>query len=134
MGTGVGLLAAVGAGMLGETGSHAETLAANPAAERPQAAVDALMVLQMGQLAEAFATCVALKGPLISMCPHMNNEGGIVGKFLVANFTAEAGSVFGLAERALEMGQHVLLQGTVGGKSAAARPHWAFERCLARVG
>lgn len=60
MGTGVGLLAAVGAGMLGETGSHAETLAANPAAERPQAAVDALMVLQMGQLAEAFATCVAL--------------------------------------------------------------------------
>ncbi len=32
------------------------------------------------------------------------------------------------------MGQHVLLQGTVGGKSAAARPHRAFERSLARVG
>ena len=75
-----------------------------------------------------------LKGPLISMCPHMNNEGRIVGKFLVANFTAKAGSVFGLAERALEMGQHVLLQGTVGSKSAAARPHWAFERRLACVG
>lgn len=68
------------------------------------------------------------------MCPHVNTEGGIVGKFFVANLTAEAGSVFGLAERSLEMGQHVLLQGTVGGKSAAAWPHWAFERCLARVG
>lgn len=75
-----------------------------------------------------------LEGPLISVCPHVNIEGGIVGKFLVANLTAEAGSVFGLAERSLEVGQHVLLQGTVGGKSAAARPHWAFERCLARVG
>ena len=75
-----------------------------------------------------------LKGPLISMCPHMNIEGGIVGKFLVANLTAEAGSVFGLADLSLEVGQHVLLQGTVGGKSAAARPHWAFERSLARVG
>lgn len=68
------------------------------------------------------------------MCPHVNTEGGIVGKFLVANLTAEAGSVFGLAERSLEMSQHMLLQGTVGGKSAAARPHWAFEGCLARVG
>ncbi len=37
-----------------------------------------------------------LKGPLISVCPHMNIEGGIVGKLLVANLTAEAGSVFGL--------------------------------------
>lgn len=68
------------------------------------------------------------------MCPHVNVEGGIVSKFLVANLTAEAGSDFGLADRSLEMGQHVLLQGTVRGKSAAARPHWAFERRLARVG
>lgn len=68
------------------------------------------------------------------MCPHVNIEGGIVGKFLVANLTAEAGSDFGLGECSLEMRQHVLLQGTVGGKSAAARPDWAFERCLARVG
>lgn len=75
-----------------------------------------------------------LKGPLISMCPHVNAEGGIVGKFFEANLTAEAGSVFGLAECSLEMGQHVLLEGTVRGKSTAARPHWAFERCLARVG
>lgn len=75
-----------------------------------------------------------LKGPLISMCPHVNIEGGIVGKFLVANLTAEARSVFGFAERSLEMGQHVLLQGAVGGEAAAARPHWAFERRLARVG
>lgn len=60
MGTGVGLLPTVGAGMLSESGGHTETLAANPAAERPQAAVDALMVLQMGQLAEALATCGAL--------------------------------------------------------------------------
>lgn len=75
-----------------------------------------------------------LKGPLISMCPHVNIEGGIVGKFLVANLTAEAGSVFGLAELPLEMCQHVLLQGTVAGESATARPHWAFERSLARVG
>lgn len=68
------------------------------------------------------------------MRPHVNTEGGIVGKFLVANLTAEAGSVSGLAERSLEMGQHMLLQCTVAGKSAAARPHWAFERCLACVG
>lgn len=134
MGTGVGLLSAVGASMLSEPGGHTETLATNPAAERSQAAVDAFVVLQMGQLAETLATCGALKGSLISMCPHMNIEGGIVGKLLVANLTAEARSVFGLAERALEMGQHVLLQGTVGGKSAAARPHWAFERGLACVG
>lgn len=75
-----------------------------------------------------------LKGSLISVCPHMNVEGGIVRKLLVANLTAETRSVFGLVERALEMGQHMLLQGSVGGKSAAARPHWAFERGLARVG
>lgn len=134
VGARVGFLPTVGAGMLGKPGGHTETLAANPAAERPQAAVDALMVLQMRQLAETFATGGALKGPLISVCPHMNIEGRIVGKFLVANLTAEAGSVFGLAKRSLEMGQHVLFQGTVRGKSAAARPHWAFERCLARVG
>lgn len=60
MGTRVGLLPTVGASMLGEPGSHAEALTTNPAAERPQAAVDALMVLQMGQLAEALATCGAL--------------------------------------------------------------------------
>lgn len=60
VGTGVGLLPTVGAGVLSEPGGHAETLAANPAAERPQAAVDALVVLQMGQLAEALATCGAL--------------------------------------------------------------------------
>lgn len=68
------------------------------------------------------------------MCPHVNTKGGIIGKFLVANLAAEPGSVFGLAKRSLEMGQHMLLQGSVGGKSAAARPHWAFERCLACVG
>lgn len=56
----VRLLAAVGAGVLGETSGDAETLAANPAAERPHAAVDALMILQMGQLAEALTTCGAL--------------------------------------------------------------------------
>lgn len=60
MGAGVGLLATVCTGMLGETGGHAETLATDPAAERPQATVDALMVPQMGQLAETLATCVAL--------------------------------------------------------------------------
>lgn len=60
MGTGVGLLPTVGTGMLGEPGGHAEALAANPAAERPEAGMDALMVLQMGQLAEALATCGAL--------------------------------------------------------------------------
>ena len=68
------------------------------------------------------------------MCSHVNSEGGIVGKFLVANVTAEAGSVFGLVERSLEMRQHVFLKGIVGGKSAAAGPHWTFERCLACVG
>lgn len=56
----VRLLAAVGAGVLGETSGDAETLAANPAAERPHAAVDALVILQMGQLAEALTTCGAL--------------------------------------------------------------------------
>lgn len=75
-----------------------------------------------------------LKGPLVSMCPHVNIEGGIVCKILVTNLTAVAGSAFGLAERSLEMRQHVLLQGAVGGESAAARPHRASERRLARVG
>lgn len=60
VGTGVGLLTAVGSGMLSEPGGHAEALSTNPAAERPQAAVDALMVLQMGQLAEPLATCGTL--------------------------------------------------------------------------
>lgn len=68
------------------------------------------------------------------MRPHVNIKGGIIGKLLEANLTAEAGLVFGLAERALEVSQHMLLQGAVGGESAAARPHWAFEGCLARVG
>lgn len=78
--------------------------------------------------------CPHLKGPLISMCPHVDAEGGIVGKLLEANFAAEARSGFGLGECSLEMGQDVLLQGAVGGKSAAAGPHRALERRLARVG
>lgn len=132
--TGVGLLATVCTGVLGESGGHAKALAANPAAEWPQAAVDALVVLQMGQLAETLATCGALKGPLISMSPHVNIESGIVGKFLVANLTAKAGSVFGLGQSSLEMGQHMLLQEAVRSKTATTRPHWAFERSLARMG
>ena len=60
MGTGIGLLTTVGAGVLGETCSHAESLATKPAAERPQATVDPLVVPQMGQLAETLATCGAL--------------------------------------------------------------------------
>lgn len=56
----IGLLAAVGAGVLGEASSDAETLAADPAAERPNAAVDTLVILQMGQLAEALTTRGAL--------------------------------------------------------------------------
>ena len=60
MRTGVGLLAAVGAGVLCEAGSDAETLATDPAAERPQTSVDPLVVLQMGQLAEALPTGGAL--------------------------------------------------------------------------
>lgn len=68
------------------------------------------------------------------MCPHVDIEGRIIGKFLVANLTAEAWSGLWIAERSLDVGQHMLLQGRVGGKSAAARPHWAFEWCLARVG
>lgn len=61
MGTWVRLLPAVGASMLGEPGSHTKTLATNPAAERSHAAVDPLVVLQMGQLAKALATCGALE-------------------------------------------------------------------------
>lgn len=61
VGTGVGLLSTVGAGMLRQPCGHAEALAANPAAEGSQATVDALVVLQMGQLAEALATCGALQ-------------------------------------------------------------------------
>jgi len=60
VGAGVRLLPAVGAGVLREPGGHAEALAANPAAERPEATVDALVVLQVGQLAEALATRGAL--------------------------------------------------------------------------
>lgn len=134
MGAGVGLLAAVGARVLREARRHAEALAADPAAERPQPGVDALVILQVGQLSEAFSTSGALKGPLIGMRPHVNTEGGIVGKFLVANLALEARPAFGLAERSLEVGQHVLLQGAVGGKSAAARPHRALEGRLTCVG
>lgn len=68
------------------------------------------------------------------MYPHMDAEGGIIRKVLVANLTAVAGPVFGIAECSLDVGQNVLLQGGVGGKPAAAGPHWAFERRLARVG
>lgn len=68
------------------------------------------------------------------MDPHVDAEGGIISKLLVANLTAVAGPVFGTAQRSLDVGQHVLLQGGVGGKPAAAGPHWAFERRLARVG
>lgn len=68
------------------------------------------------------------------MYPHVDTEGGIIRKLLVANLTAVAGPVFGIAQCSLDVGQDVLLQGGVGGKSAAAGPHWAFERCLARVG
>lgn len=60
MRTGVRLLSTVGAGVLGQTRSYAETLATDPAAERSQTAVDSLMVLQMGQLAEALSTGGAL--------------------------------------------------------------------------
>lgn len=68
------------------------------------------------------------------MYPHVDTEGGIIRKLLVANLTAVAGPVFGIAQCSLDVGQDVLLQGGVGGKSAAAGPHWAFERRLARVG
>lgn len=60
MAAGVRLLAAVGACMLGEPGGYAEALATDPAAEWSQPAVDAFMILKVGQLAEAFATCGAL--------------------------------------------------------------------------
>lgn len=61
VGTGVGLLTAVGASVLGEAGCNAETLAADPAAERPQTRVDSLVVLEMRQLAETFPTRGALE-------------------------------------------------------------------------
>lgn len=61
VGAGVGLLAAVGASVLGETGGDAETLAADPAAERPQTRMDPLVVLEMRQLAETLPTCGALE-------------------------------------------------------------------------
>lgn len=57
---GVRLLSAVGARVLGEPGGDAEALAADPAAEGSQAGVDALVVLQVGQLAEALAARGAL--------------------------------------------------------------------------
>lgn len=68
------------------------------------------------------------------MDPHVDAEGGIISKLLVANLTAVAGSGFGVAERSLDVGQDVLLQGGVGGKPAAAGPHGALEGRLARVG
>lgn len=60
MAAGVRLLAAVGACMLSEPGGYAEALPANPAAKWSQAAVDAFVILKVGQLAEALATCGAL--------------------------------------------------------------------------
>lgn len=68
------------------------------------------------------------------MYPHVHAEGGIISKLLVANLTAVAGPVFGTAQRSLDVGQDVLLQGGVGGKPTAAGPDRAFERRLARVG
>lgn len=67
------------------------------------------------------------------MRPHVHLEGGVVGELLVAVLAAEARPVFGLAERALEVGEHVLLQGGIGGEAPAAWPHRAFEGRLARV-
>lgn len=67
------------------------------------------------------------------MRPHVHLEGGVVGELLVAVLAAEARPVLGLAERALEVGEHVLLQGRVGGEAAATRPHRALEGRLARV-
>lgn len=74
-----------------------------------------------------------LEGPLVGVRPHVHLEGGVVGELLVAVLAAEARPVLGLAERPLEVGKHVLLQGGVGGEAAAARPHWALEGRLARV-
>lgn len=68
------------------------------------------------------------------MDPHVHAEGGVVGKLLVANLTAVAGPALGAAQRSLDVGQHVLLQGGVGGKPTTAGPHGALERRLARVG
>lgn len=75
-----------------------------------------------------------LEGPLISMGPHVNLESRIVRKLLVASRTAEARSISGLVECSLEMGQHVLLQCTVGDEAATAGLHWAFQRRLTSVG
>lgn len=60
MAAGIRLLSAVGARVLGEPGGDAEALAADPAAERSQAGVDALVVLEVGQLAETLAARGAL--------------------------------------------------------------------------
>lgn len=131
---GVRLLPAVGAGVLREPRRHAEALPADPAAEGAQAAVDALVVLQVGQLPEAFATSGALKRPLVCVCPHVNLESGVVSKLLVADRTAEACPAFGLVECSLEMRQNVLLQRTVRDEAPATRPHGAFEGRLTSVG
>lgn len=67
------------------------------------------------------------------MRPHVHLEGGVVGELLVAVLAAEARPVLGLADRPLEVGEHVLLQGGVAGEAAAARPHRALEGRLAGV-
>lgn len=53
---GVGRLSAVDAGVLSKTAGHTEGFTTHPAAEGPQAAVDTLMVLEVGQLAETLPT------------------------------------------------------------------------------
>lgn len=88
----------------------------------------------MGTRARAWEASAHLEGPLIGMDPHVDAEGGVISKLLVADLTAVAGSGFGVAERPLDVGQDVLLQGGVGGEPAAAGPDGALERRLARVG
>lgn len=68
------------------------------------------------------------------MRPHVDGEGGLVGKLFLTELTVEARSTFRLGDPALEVGQHVLLQGTVGDEFAATGSHWAFEGRLARMG
>lgn len=51
----------------------------------------------------------------------------------MAVLAAETRPVLGFAERPLKVGEHVLLQGRVGGEATAARPHRALEGRLARV-
>lgn len=131
---GVGRLSAVDAGVLSKTAGHTEGFTTHPAAEGPQAAVDTLMVLEVGQLAETLPTRRTLKGPLIGVDPHVDVEGGGIGKVLPTDLAVEPLGAAALPQSPLAVGHNVLPQGRAGGEAPSAGGQRAAQGGLTRMG